>query len=330
MKRRFWQGILSAVGIMILILDPQTALDGAVTGIKLCLWSVVPSLLPFFVLSALLTDSLESTLLRPLGRLCGIPQGGEGILVAGLLGGYPVGAQAIGRAYRAGQLDEKTSRRMLMFCSNAGPAFIFGIVASKFDQVWAGFALWLIHIASAVLVGALLPGKTDGKMRMEKASLSLTEAVSSSVKVLAVVCGWIVLMRVVMAFLEKWFLQNLSDALGVIVMGALELANGCCALENIGDPGVRFVTASALLSFGGLCVAMQTASVTGTLGIRDYLRGKLMQTVISIALSLLFVPLFDGGASLGRMAAISVFLVILGILAGNLKNKCSNPGTIGV
>jgi len=289
-----------------------------------------PPCSPFFVLSAMLTSSLDSRLLRPLGRLCGIPQGAEAILLAGLLGGYPVGAQAIGQAYRYGQLEEGSARRMLMFCSNAGPAFIFGIVAAGFSQRWTGAVLWLIHITSALLVGALLPGRTEAKMRIEQATTSLTAALRSSVTVLSLVCGWIVLMRVLMAFLEKWFLGDISEELRVLLMGALELTNGCCALKEIGDPGVRFIMASALLGFGGLCVALQTASVTGSLGIGDYIRGKLLQTIFSIALSMPFATMLNGVKWARAVTLLPPVLLFFGILAVKMKNKCSNPRVIGV
>jgi len=43
--------------------------------------------------------------------------------------------------------------------------------------------------------------------------------------------------------------------------------------------------ASAILSFGGVCVYMQTLSVTEGLGIGWYFPGKVLQTVFSLMLS---------------------------------------------
>ena len=66
--------------MLALILDGRTAIDGARQGIELCLRTVIPSLFPFFVLSILLTSSLLGSslaVLRPLGRLFGMPDGAE-------------------------------------------------------------------------------------------------------------------------------------------------------------------------------------------------------------------------------------------------------------
>ena len=191
MKRRMWTAILCSLGMIILIVDAETALNGASEGIDLCLRSVIPSLLPFFVLSMLLTNALsgmELKLLRPIGRLCGIPEGGEGLLAVGLLGGYPVGAQCIAQAYENRQLSRKTAQRLLGFCSNAGPAFVFGIVARKFTQGWAGWALWGIQILSALTVGVVLPGIKQKKMEMDPKKLKLTDALSRCIKVMGTVC----------------------------------------------------------------------------------------------------------------------------------------------
>ena len=96
-----WTGIVAAIGISLLILDSKTALAGAQSGVELCIRTVIPSLFPFFLFSILLTTSLMGRrirILRPLCRLCRIPEGAESILIAGCLGGYPVGAQCVSQA----------------------------------------------------------------------------------------------------------------------------------------------------------------------------------------------------------------------------------------
>jgi len=111
----------------------------------MCLESVVPSLFPFLILSGIITTSftgVEVKILRPVGRLCGIPSGGESLLLIGLIGGYPVGAQCIYRAYETGQISKVDAQRMLGFCNNAGPAFIFGITASLFDSLIYPWLIW--------------------------------------------------------------------------------------------------------------------------------------------------------------------------------------------
>ena len=103
--------------MLALILDGRTAIDGARQGIELCLRTVIPSLFPFFVLSILLTSSLLGSplaVLRPLGRLFGMPDGAESLLIPAFLGGYPVGAQNVAAAFRSGQLTKPEAEGPLL------------------------------------------------------------------------------------------------------------------------------------------------------------------------------------------------------------------------
>ncbi len=280
-------GIAAACGMLILILDTQTAVRGATDGIALCIQTVIPSLLPFFVLSILLTSGIMGqpiALLRPVCKLCGIPAGAESLLAVGILGGYPVGAQCVSLACRNGQLEAEQGRRMLAFCNNAGPAFLFGIGMGLFPNRWMCWAIWIIHIFSALAVGAVLPGKAKKAIPApHSAPIGIAQALQQALRVLASVCGWVVLFRVVLAFAGRWFLWMLPQTLQVALSGLTELTNGCCALKEVSCVGLRFVMFCGFLGIGGLCVAMQTHSVChGVPDVGLYFLGKLAQSGISL------------------------------------------------
>ena len=294
--KRVWTTILCALGLFLLILDTKTAVTGAYDGLTLCIRSVIPSLFPFFVLSGMLTGALMGgnlKILAPIGRICGMPRGSESILLTGLIGGYPVGAQAVSQAHDRSQLSRKDAQRLLGFCSNAGPSFLFGIVACKFSSVRFAWMLWGIHIASAILTGILLPGKSCGSVTVTRKDMpGFASSMQSAIKAMASVCGWVILFRSIIAFLQRWFLWLLPADAQVAVVGLLELANGCISLDSIANEGVRFVVCSGILALGGVCVAMQTASVTGKLGMGYYFYGKLLQCTISLVLSMAIIGVY--------------------------------------
>lgn len=287
-------GASSCIAMLIIILDSRTAVSSITTGIELCLQTVVPALFPFLILSGIMNKCILGQRLRfmtPICRMCRIPTGSESILLIGLLSGYPVGAKLIAEAYLAGSLTEKTARRMLGFCSNAGPAFIFGIVASAFNDPLIPWVLWVIHIISALIVGFLLPGETNDICKLPECKpISVTQALNNAIKTIATICGWVILFRLILDYFNIWFLKFLPMELQVFICGAIELSNGCIVLQKISHNGVRFVLASAILASGGVCVAMQTASVTDKLGWGSYFPGKLLQTLLSVALSSILQP----------------------------------------
>ena len=326
--------LAGALGFLCLILDSRTAIQGASEGISVCLHSVIPAMFPFFVLSSMMTGRLSgSRFLRPVGKLCRIPAGAESLFLTGLLSGYPNGARCIWQACRSGSLSKSDAERMMGFCCNAGPAFLFGIGAALFDRTEVLFCLWIVHILSAVLTGILLPGtcRKAESIRPGK-PVSITDAVKNSTAATAVVCGWILLFRVLGAFLDRWVLRLFPETVQIGIMGSLELTNGFLAAKNIPEPGIRFVLCAAFLSLGGLCVAMQTRSVSDSMGM--YFPGKLLQTCISITLAFPVQQfLFPGepGFLLPGIAAGSLLAAAGIILCLNLrKNRCGNLCTVDV
>lgn len=304
--------------MLVLIFDAKICLEGAKEGIDLCLASVIPSLLPFIFLSILLTGSLigrSIPLFLKIARSCGIPDGAESLLLMGLIGGYPVGATMISNTYKQGRISKCTAERMLGFCNNTGPAFIFGMVAILFENQKILGILWLIQIISALLVGFLLPGKTKEKCSYLKSdSASIVDALESAIKAMANICSWVILFRILQSFLDRWLLWLCSNELRSGILGILELTNGILSLKNIENPSFRFVLCTGMLSLGGLCVFMQTVSVTKGLKIHNYFLGKVMQCIISVLLSVIICPwLFQSGLTFNRSLVITAIWMVLAL-----------------
>lgn len=281
-------GIVGGIGMCVLILDGKTALTGAQAGIEQCLKAVIPALFPFFLLSNLLVGSLwgkSLPLLTPAARLLGIPQGGESLLVPGFLGGYPVGIQSIAQLYSSGQLGKEDACRLTSFLGQPGPAFLFGMVAPMLDEPKKAWVLWGIILYSALLVSLLSYGTNSGIHLSKGQTATLPGAMNASLFAMGKVCGWVILFQVILAFLRRWALWYFDDAGIAAIGGFLELSGGCLLLKTVQPDSLRFLIACGILSFGGLCVAMQTVSVLENLPSVPYLVGKLLQTLFSLLLA---------------------------------------------
>ena len=309
--------IPGAVGMLVLILDSKTSLQGAAEGLDLCIRTVIPSLFPFLFLSNLLIGGYTgngTSRFSFLGRLFSLPNGMEGMLIPAFFGGYPVGAQCIGNAYANRLISKENAQHMLTFCSNAGPSFLFGMLSGSFYQKWMVWALWGIQIVSALLVASLF------STGIRENSPGITQKNDKPVMVRAVsvmgqICGWVILFRVLISFGNRWFFRFLPKAVSVAVMGMLELTNGCCALGVIGEIPLRFILCAGMLSFGGICVGMQTASVIGELSMGSYWTGKGLQTLFSILLA---------ATVMGKFWAIGILMLIYGPLLSLKSRKNSS------
>lgn len=288
------QGILAFCAILTVIMDSKTAVASAADGIRMCTQQVIPAIFPILVLSIWLTNAMEKTefsVLRPLGRLLRIPNQTISLLIPAFFGGYPVGAQCTVEQWRNGRLSKDTAEKMLSFCNNAGPSFIFGFLPLVFSNSFRIWQIWVIHIWSAVLAGTILCNMQE--QASHQFTMKNAPVMGTAVRSMAMICGWVMIFRVFVAFLERWFLWRLPGAASVVLIGGMELTNGCIRLQRVPDEELRFILCTGMLSFGGLCVHMQTISILQGLSVKKYWEGKLIQTVCSLLMA--SITVYAGG-----------------------------------
>lgn len=297
-----------ALGMLVLILDGKTALTGAAGGIALCMQTLIPSLFPFLILSMMLTSTL----------------GGGGLLLTGILGGYPVGAGNVMQAYQAGQLSQVEAERMVVLCNCAGISFLFGVVSPILGSLRDTLMLWAAYLTSVLSLWMIFPKiKTT---HTPSRPLQLQEALWRAIRAMAGICGWVVLFRVMLAILERWVLWLLPPWGRAVIHGILELSNGCLFLRQV-PKELRCVLTAGFLGFGGICVMMQTASIAEGISLRCYLPGKLFQGLVSM-LAASF--LFPGSLSPAVQVILAAAAGVLGYILEKIEKRSGNSAAIGV
>ena len=304
---RFLTGLGIALCYVWLIADAASASAASVSALGLCARVIVPSLFPFFVCSNVfcalgLEKPVEKALSRVMEPVFGVPGSGAAALFVGLTGGYPSGAQSVGALYGSGSIDKQTAKRLLLFCNNCGPAFIFGVVGhTVFGSGLAGLLLYLVHAASSLLLGIFSRQKGNAHKNsaryMENSppvsfSAALTESVKKSGQTALEVCMFVVVFGVLAAMAQAALRPVLPDWALVIVSGLLELSGGASALAEASMPvGAKFALASFFLAFGGLSVHAQTKAVLSSAGLGDLpvLFPKLLHALLAGILS---IPVF--------------------------------------
>ena len=204
-----------------------------------------------------------------------------------------MGARTAAELVRRGELSPAEGARLLTFCNNAGPAFAIGVAGvSVFGSARTGAWLYLLHCTAALLTGLLFCRRPLPVTAMPKRPVppragltgQFLRAVEGAVSAMARVCGFVVFFLVLLRLAE-----GLIGPLPPLAAGVLELTNGILRLT----PDRRgFVTAAALLGWGGLSVHCQTAAVTAGSGIslRLYVPAKAVQAALSAGLAALLAP----------------------------------------
>ncbi|MGN1097576.1 MAG: hypothetical protein ACI4SS_01620 [Clostridia bacterium] len=276
-----------------LILFPDAALKGAGLGLEICLQVVIPSLLPFMVVSSIAVESgwgerlgkVFSIVLKP---LFGMDKAVSMCFVTGLIGGYPCGARTVAQCVENGSMSKSAGEKALAFCNNSGPLFIMGTAgAAVYGSAKIGLALYLCHIFGALVSAAVFSGGTASAYsprKAPKASLGVLagKAAQGSGAAALSVCSLIITFSSVIEALKIYRLP--------LLVGLLEVARGVKELGRFGATALPL--AAAYLSWGGLSVHFQTEAVCGGLSKKYYYVGKIISSVSAGAAMFLCIKFF--------------------------------------
>ena len=286
MKQR-WIPLFLAAVMAAMLLFSDAAAEAARQSLQLCAASVVPSLFPFLALSSLFLscgggDLLPYWLQHAAARLLGCSNAGVSVFFLSLLGGYPTGARLISQLYRTQQLSRAEAEHLLLFCNNAGPAFILGFVGlGQWGSLRLGGYLYLIHAAAAALVAVLFRPKRPFPLPQCHAapavpfSSALVGAVTDATGAMVQVCGFVTFFGTPLGLFAQ--LTHISHPL---VMGFAELTAG---ISRLSGGQQDFVCACFLLGWGGLSIHCQTAAMLSGTGISLALhrKGKFLQGIFA-------------------------------------------------
>ena len=150
--------LISLVGI---ILNPALSLDSAKSGLSIWFTIVIPSLLPFFIISEILIQigfvDFIGKLLEPLMKpLFNLPGEAAFPITMSLISGYPVGVKLTSRLREEALISKNEGNRLISFTSTSGPLFMLGAVSIGMLKDPALAPLILIpHYLSFLILGVL-------------------------------------------------------------------------------------------------------------------------------------------------------------------------------
>ncbi|GHU52403.1 hypothetical protein FACS1894132_01970 [Clostridia bacterium] len=298
----------------------QIALDN-------CLKIIIPSLYGFMILSDLaVRTNIYKIIGKPFfifAKLFNIPKEYVSIFIIAHLGGYPVGIKLICDLLDKKAIGKKLAERLSLYCVASGPAFIVGTVSGVLYANPKVALLLFLSVSLANFLIAIITGlfsdRSDSSYDMSikdisskivnrdyKVANSVNEtartqagvacetartqagvaciytAVDSVAKVMLKICSMILMCAVVIGliktFCDNAFLNSVIDVTNIVFV-------------KDGDYNILPIIA-ALLSFGGLCVALQIFSIAfGKINIWKFLYFRVIAALFSYIICKLLYPL---------------------------------------
>ncbi len=285
----------------------QLSLSYAAMGLSLWFEKMIPTLLPFMILSGTmvrmkLTDRV-AMLLYPIVRpLMKIRKNACYAMMMGFLCGFPMGARVVDDLYQRQMVTKREAEYLLAFCNNIGPvyfcSFVLPLLGRKLVLPYL-FGMYGIPLLYGLALrytrfrNLPLPGEEGGR----PAALAACEDRAGAAKKASPVPFWEKLLEAVDDSIQAsvrsmlslggyMILFNLLNLIPHLLFGhpipalspLLEITGG---LKLLGD---AFPLYSLLaLSFGGLSCIAQTYSCIGDsdLSISDYILHRIVLTSLS-------------------------------------------------
>ncbi|MFK0525783.1 sporulation integral membrane protein YlbJ [Paenibacillus illinoisensis] len=340
----------------LMVLFPAETWHASVRGLSIW-WDVLfPSLFPFLVLSELLLGfgivHFLGTLLNPLMRpLFRVPGSGGFVFAVSCASGYPTGAKLTAQLWDQKLVTREEGERLVAFTTSSDPIFMIGAVSvGFFHNVAVAPVLVASHYAAAFIVGLLMrfhgraasssspsptPSTSTEKQRgsrliqaihaMHEARMAdgrafgelLSQAVSSSLRLIIIVGGLVVFFSVMMELLvqtgslgvlyqmteQLLTFMNLPPSLSQSLVGGLfEVTLGAKEAGGAGTAAPLVYKAAAaafVLSWGGLSVHAQIMSILSNTPMRygPFLFARAIHALIApVLVLLLWVPLMGQSA----------------------------------
>lgn len=320
MKNKLLIAVLVFTLLFLLFFFPDSSFTGAKNGLLLWFNIILPTLLPFIIVSNLMigfqiVPCLCSFFSPLLCRLLPISKEGCYPILVGMLSGYPVGAKACADLVKGNRISEAEGQFLLSFCNNASPMFITGYIARQCMNLpqyryrilavlltsafLSSFLYYLLeHLLFYSSISALeyQPIKMKSPTHSEQKSdnISLFQILDTSIlngfEIMVKIGGYIILLSFIAQIIYD--LPFFPVPFKSFLVGILEITTGSAAVAKTTiSSHIKIVLITAITGFGGLSSLAQTQSVISNSGlsIKKYIICKLLNGFWASLLAYVFL-----------------------------------------
>ena len=276
----------------------RLSLQYAFTGLELWYNNMIPTLLPFMILSGTLirmglTEGFVTIVYPLINPLFHVSRNACYVITMGFLCGFPMGAKCVNDMYVHGKISHREAEWLLSFCNNIGPVYFVSFALPLIGHpkmlpcVLGMYGLPLLYglalrytlfrdlgnTGSAYSDNQALSSRQSTGQEPPEFFHSLDAAISSSLQSILMLGGYMVLFNLLM-LIPHLLLGQVPRYISPL----LEITGG---LKQLGDTLPLY--SLILLPFGGFsCIAQTYTCISDTgLPIGGYVLHKLVLTALT-------------------------------------------------
>ena len=288
--------------ILYFLIYPQNALMASRRGLTLWFEQILPTLLPFSVISYIVLHSnLFSHLAHEKNHSFLRIQPEEWyVIFCGFLFGFPIGSKLSADLYEHHRIVKKRAQILACFTNNLSPVFVTSVLVNQlhFSSV-VPFFLLLYGIPLCICLALLSFIKPERFVHEKKASrfqlnMQIVDAgIINGFETLIKICGYIMMFSIFAEIAQS--IPYGSSFPKLVLTGCLEVTNGISALSQFScNHFQKYLLTVLFLALNGISGLFQTASLlsVSNLSIKQYLKMKLLLIAAIMAIApLLFLRL---------------------------------------
>ncbi|NMA86282.1 MAG: sporulation integral membrane protein YlbJ [Tissierellia bacterium] len=299
--------------LMGILKNPQLSFKAASEGLMTWVNLVMPSLLPFFIISEILISigfvdiigKLLEPIMKPVFNLPGISTFPFSMSI---VSGYPMGGKIVSNLRKNNRITKNEAERTLALSSTSGPLFMLGAIAvGMLSNPKLGPLILYPHYMGAISLGLIYSFKTDKKRSIKPNEIiskisSLKEhppigfvlmnSVKNSMNSLFLIGGFIIFYTVVIELLFISRFMNLiyyvlpidKVILQGLLAGIIEITTGCkkIASSNLNLIG-KITIINFLIGWSGISIHSQVLAFLSStdIDIKKYIFTKFFHGLLS-------------------------------------------------
>lgn len=262
-------------------------------GITVWAHNVLPVIFPFALLTTIFTKYCNWGKFSITKHIFGIDC--DKLFLTSFLCGYPIGAKVISEQ----NINEKSANILCSFCSTPSPIFLITTIGLALGNTTATLIICASQFVAMLLNGLLYTRRQSVSFTPLKQGLDNKDfgnAITNSILSVLTVGGLIALFFMLTEIIQSLLPNSIATHPTLFfAIGLLEMTSGILKICATCDIFCATVCTSALLSFGGLCIALQCFAFVAQKGVKfsNLLKMKCTQcafaTIVAFVLGKLFL-----------------------------------------
>lgn len=296
--------ILTIITLIMVLINKNLVSEAILSSLYIWYNTLIPSMFPMIILSdILITYSSISIIPRPITnimtKLFNISYNAVTILLVSLVSGFPTNAICIKKAIDTNKISKEEATHLLLFCNFANPLFILETIGSFYlNDVCSSIIILISHILGNIIIGIIFRYHNHPTFNYKLAPLKsqsfekvLSSSITKSVNSLLLIGGTVTLFLILTTLISNIF--HLNTVLNLFIKSLLEMTMALSYLSSLSiDNTLKIVLSTMIISFSGLSIHMQIISSLDNIKYKYYLKGRLLNMVISGILAYFIIKLF--------------------------------------